>query len=130
MRLPTAVRGEKEQVLLSLKHRLKESEFFFNFIDRFCPEYVPKAARSDGTIQKSDTIRNVHDAVDHCDKKWPLEAGQKQNSLFSWAIYLVANTDLTREQMIDLIYQNDHGKHQNQREYERAVDRALSMLEK
>ena len=84
---------------------------------------------SSGVIKKSTYIKTEVEAETHCNDKWPLVAGQKQGGLISWAKYLVGNTNLNRDQMIDLIARNDMGNNRNMREYERTIDRALAMLE-
>jgi hypothetical protein len=128
MRFPTAFRGDQEQTLYGVKSRISESDFCFNFINEKCPPYTPPVPKpGDGRIKKSSRVWTEDEAEKHCNEKWPLEAGQKQNGLASWATFLVGNTNLKREEIIDLIARNDMGKNRRVSEYERAVDRVLAM---
>lgn len=134
MRLPTAFREEKgkRQEILSLRDRIDNSQFIFGFINAKCPPLGQSASnpapQARGTITKAATLKTGDEAEAHCREKFPLLAGQKQGHLLAWAKYLVGNTALNRSEMVDLIARNDEGRNRNLSEYERAVDRAISMV--
>lgn len=84
-----------------------------------------------GGIKKSHYIKTEDEAEAHCNEKWPLESGlvEGQGHLMSWARYLVGNTNLKRQEMIDVIARNNYARDQSVGRIERAVDRAIASME-
>lgn len=129
MRFPGGFRGDREQKLLQVLGRISESSFCFDFINARCPPWTPPVAKAWGTIEKADVLMSTEEAEKYCTDRWPLLAGSKQGNLFAWAKFLVGNTALNREEIVAIIARNDGGRHCITSEYERAVDRCISMLQ-
>lgn len=124
-RYPGAIRPdtEKEQILVYIGSRIPEKTLF-GFLDKY-PDHRPKIDIG-GTMTKSRYIVDPITAINHCNKLWPLESSNKQNALMSWSVYLAGNTDISKEDVVDLLAENDRGSNPIHAEYVRAADRGFA----
>jgi hypothetical protein len=124
-RVPGVIRPDTgfEQRLIFTGNRITVRKLF-DFLDRH-PDYRPKIDGG-GSMIKSQNLVSTAWAVDYCNKKWPLESSNKQSALMCWAIYLAGNTDISRDEAIEFLAENDQGFNPIHSEYVRAVDRGFA----
>jgi hypothetical protein len=132
----TAAKGlpPAEQTLMAVNGRVQNERFLRWLYSHPASEPTAKEIKGyskSGSLTKCAPAFRVSqkDAEAKCNEKWPLTAGQKQANLMAWAVYLVTNTDLERDDMVGSIAANDLGNNRKQVEYERVIDRSMANLE-
>lgn len=124
-RIPGAVRPEtgNEQYLLYVGSRVSNSNLA-SFL-KLWPDHQPNQEVSAGLIRSEYPV-DRQTAINHCNEMWPLESGSKQNFMMSWAVYLAGNTNLTKDEVIEILADNDRGSTPLDSEYVRVADRGFA----